>query len=225
MIENVDRVLIDLTRSLYPTGRAWNLPVDELFEIVHRTLNQSEGRALNEGSLAILSTLLPDNDNFDEQDATDWERRLQIVVESGTTLVDRKAEILRKYSSPGGVLGRQAASYIESQLQAANFNVFVHEDSGNIEQAIGTRLGDEESRLGNVRLRGSGQFLELIANRVSISDDVFVLPLDRSAVFVISGQNPSDIANVPLVRRNEFRSLILTLKPAHLVGVLLINYT
>lgn len=42
--------------------------------------------------------------------------------------------------------------------------------------------------------------------------------------FYIAGLTPTTMANILLTRKEEFRQLILRVKPAHSVGILLVNY-
>jgi len=122
----IDKI-IQLTKRLYPSGRAFRLPVDSTFLKLHEGLAESENRAFN-SSLELLNQILPDNDNFTEDDATAWEIKLALAVSPGTLLEDRKEAIIRKMRHPGNILPRQHYLYVQKQLQDAGFNVFVHEN-------------------------------------------------------------------------------------------------
>jgi uncharacterized protein YmfQ (DUF2313 family) len=92
--------IITLTKQLYPTGRAFKMPVNGYFEKLHKALAVSEAQAY-EDAISIKYSLLPDNNNFTADDATDWERRLGLPYSPSSTLSDRKAAILRKLQQPG----------------------------------------------------------------------------------------------------------------------------
>lgn len=122
----VDKIL-KLTKQLYPKGRAFKIPENGWYYRLHKGLAQSEARVYQE-ALGVLDSILPDNDNFTAQDATDWERRLGLINGTGVSLADRKAAIRRKMNHPGNVKPRENWMFLESQLQLAGFNVWVHEN-------------------------------------------------------------------------------------------------
>lgn len=233
-MERLREIFLFITRRLYPTGRVFWLKDDRLITAVHRVFNESEIEVYK-AALDVLDSILPDNANFDEDDAADWERRLGIIARDGTSLEDRKLAIRRKYSTPGDIPARQHYLYLQGQLQAAGFDVYVHENrqpdgSGGWEVLpIDAFLG---LQYGGFQYGDSDQYgpdkndLEKVANYIdSTQDDLFVLPTDTRAVFFIGGQAIGSDANVPSVRKDEFRQLILNIKPAQTVGLLIINYT
>jgi hypothetical protein len=116
-----------LNRRLYPKGRAFKVPFGGVFDRVNNALAISEAQAY-EDAKAILSAILPDNPDFTAQDALEWERRLGLISNTSLTLEQRKAALIRKINHPGTIKPRQARAYIEGQLQAAGFNVFVFEN-------------------------------------------------------------------------------------------------
>lgn len=126
----VDKIL-KLTKQLYPKGRAFKIPENGWYYRLHKGLAQSEARVYNE-ALGVLDSILPDNDNFTAQDATDWERRLGLIDGTGVPLADRKAAIRRKMNHPGNVKPRENWMFIQSQLQLAGFNVWIHENKFDI---------------------------------------------------------------------------------------------
>lgn len=116
-----------LTKQLYPSGRAFKMPKDGFFQKLHDSLNLSEARAYTDAK-AILGSILPDTDNFTEEDAAMWEQKLGMITNESVSLADRKAAIFRKMNHPGTIKARQSTLYIEGQLQEAGFNVQVHEN-------------------------------------------------------------------------------------------------
>lgn len=77
--------------------------------------------------LSLLNQIIADNASFDETDASNWER-VYALNGNDLTLEERKANILRRQSYPNGVVERCNYLLIEDELQAAGFNVFVHEN-------------------------------------------------------------------------------------------------
>jgi hypothetical protein len=119
--------LIKLTKQLYPKGRAFKLPENGWFYRLHKGLAESESRLYND-ALSVLDSILPDNPNFTEQNATDWERRLGLINGTGLPLQDRKDAIRRKMNHPGNVMPRENWMFLEAQLQLAGFDVWIHEN-------------------------------------------------------------------------------------------------
>jgi hypothetical protein len=156
---------------------------------------------------------------------------------------------------PGTIKARQHYLYIEGQLQQAGFDVYVYENfaellpadfivipeiealnDANLDEF---NLGDattvypslfglpnlDEFNLGEFNLDEEVYLNKIVNNIPTEADSYFDIGQTSRATFFIGGPTAGSFANVPLVRRNEFRKLILTLKPVQNVGYLLINYT
>lgn len=78
-------------------------------------------------TLSILDSLLPDNENFDSVDADNWERVLQIQPNT-TDLEIRKQRIARQLNYPSGIVERSHYEFIQEQIRAAGFDVYVTEN-------------------------------------------------------------------------------------------------
>ena len=250
----IEDKFLKLTKQLYPRARAFKLFTNSWFEKFHIGLALSEAQAYRD-SVAILDSILPDNNNFTSDDATDWERRLGLVSNPLVPLEDRKLAIKRKMNHPGTIKARQHYLYIQGQLQQAGFDVYVYENfgellpadfivipeifslnEGNLDEF---NLGDaisvypslfgvpnlDEFNLGEFNLDEEVYLNKIVNNIPTEADSYFDIGLTSRATFYIGGPTAGSFANVPLVRRNEFIKLILTLKPVQNVGYLLINYT
>lgn len=198
-------------------------------------LAASENRAYQD-AVGILDAILPDNSNFTADDATDWERRLGIISGDGVSLTDRKLAIAQKMAHPGDIPARQHHEYLEGQLQAAGFDVYVYENvfpsGGGFEPispyvAIGG-TGQEDLQHGQVnhgQAQHGGRYTNIIANYISEEQDsLFYIPSNLKGTFFIGGDPFGSFADVDTERKAEFRQLILRLKPVHMVGYLFINY-
>lgn len=119
--------IVRLVRQLYPKSRIYKLPEDSYWFRLEKAEAVSKSRAYEDAN-AILFSILPDNDNFSESDATDWERRLGLISNPSVSLANRKLAIERKMNHPGTILARQHYLYLQGQLQAAGFDVYVHEN-------------------------------------------------------------------------------------------------
>lgn len=227
--------IIELTRSLYPTGRAFKMPKDGVLDKLHDGLAESESEAYDD-AVSILNSILPDNAEFTEDDATDWERRLGLITNDAVSLANRKLAIIRKMNHPGTIPARQHYLYLQGQLQAAGFDVYVYENrfplypdgyetrtpqevSGG--SGSGIQLGDFQ--LGDFQL--GTQFFELVVNHIDPDfDNNFNIGLNLRSTFFIGGNPIGTYADVDLERKDEFRQLILKIKPVQTVAYLFINY-
>lgn len=237
-------ILLRLSKRLYPLGRAWKMPFGGFFEKLHKALAKSENRAILAAN-SILDSTLPDNDNFDETDAANWERCLGIYSAVGTSLEDRKAAIRTHLNHPGTVAARQTREYIESVLQSAGFNVAVTENrflegsppeyiTKSPSEVYGDNIG--EATLGNFSLgetnlgsQWSDDGVTIVANHIEEELDAsFGFGDNLRSTFYISEPFVAGMASfvdVPAVRKAEFRQLILKYKPQQTVAILFVNYT
>lgn len=223
-------ILINLVKSLYPTGRVWNMPERDNFENLHRALNKSFIRVI-EYARGIFDSVVPDNENFDEEDAALWEYRLGLISNSSVDLENRRAAILRKLAFPSNIKARQSPLYIEHQLRLAGFDVYIHENTKPYKtpdevaalSVVNIQHGPPTQH-GNSTQHGNANY-KVVANSLD-ENEVYSIGGDENlyATFFIAGPNIEDIATVPKERVREFRELVLKLKPAHTVAFLLINF-
>lgn len=208
--------ILKLTKQLLPSGRAWRLPESGYFKKLIYALGKSEQRAY-EFALSTLYRVLPDNENFTVDDATEWERRLNISGGTGYVPLEiRKATILRKYQFPGSFLNRQNYLYVEAQLQLAGYDVTVTEnyDDFTTPTAILHSLTTLHSL--NTLHGGAILFDDIIANSAD-KGEVFLIDTYKG-VFYIDGEIPANSIKA-------FRILVLSLKPANTVAILRLTYT
>lgn len=222
--------LLKQTKQLYPTGRAWWMKKNSIFELFHLGLAYSESRVTSY-IRELLDKIIPDNNNFDENDAARWENALGLFVSPGTPLDDRKDSIIRKMQYPGSVPARQHYKFIEGQLRLAGFDVYVHENRFGDPPQVALTL--QSSNYGNINY-GQGNYgnealtnAEKIANYIDADRDAdfnFGDDINARATFFIGGENYPNRSYVLKSRKNEFREMILKLKPAQTAGLLLIDY-
>ena len=211
------------------------MPKDGFFEKMHVGLILSEVRAYEDG-LSVLDSALPDNDNFTEEDATQWERRLGLISNSSVSLANRKLAITQKMAHPGDIYGRQHYLFLERELQAAGFDVYVYEnrfpaypdgyETQTPEEVTGNSFtASQHGDFQHGDLQHGGSVYPLIANSIDSSiDSSFNLGANLRATFFIGGPTVGSYADVDSERELEFRQLILRVKPTHMIGILLINY-
>lgn len=224
-----------LTKQLYPTGRAFRAAEGGFLDKMHDGLVVGE-QLLMRDALSIQDMLVPDNANFTTADADYWERVLGMIDGSASPLVDRMAAIKRKMQHPGNIPARQHYLFLERELQLAGFNVFVYENrfpSGGgyvtqTPQAL-AGIGGVAALQHNQALHGQRQHGGTWGNKVANYldenlDRNFNLGSNLRSTFFIGGSPIGSYATVPLVRKQEFRQLILKIKPVQTVGLLFITY-
>jgi len=234
----IEDKILQLSKQLYPTGRAFKMYEQSTFEKLHLGLAVSESQTYNDAA-AILNSILPDNNLFDINDAIDWERRLGLVSNDTVSLADRKLAIRRKLTQPGVAPAKSNWRYLEQQLRLAGFDVYVYENrfydypngyytqtpfelTGNTTFFKGNQHGDFQ----HGQIQHGGRFTKFCANHIDETTDwSFIIAPNLRSTFYIGGANSGDFANVLTTRKDEFRQLILTIKPTQTVAFLLINYT
>ena len=223
-----------LTRQLYPTGRAWWMKRNGVFDRLHKAINRSFIRFIQDADLTIDS-VFPDNTNFSEDDAALWEYRLGLLSGVGLDLELRKLAIRQKMAYRAGTRARQHPLYIQAQLQLAGFDVYVHENrffEGGVwvyktPQEVGDTLlvetqHSEDVQHGISTQHGAFSF-DVIANRQQPNEIYNVGSGNLWATFFIGGEVLGSSAIITQERMEEFRLLVLKLKPAHTVAFTFIN--
>lgn len=225
-------------KNLYPTGRAFRIPKDGVFESLLKTLNISEAQAV-EDAKSILNAILPDNANFTADDAGEWEVRLGLITNPLVALADRKAAIIRKLNYPAQTKAKGNWRYIQSQLQLANFNVYVFENrfdnypDGFITKSPIDITGDpsllvdyQHGMLEHGQAEHGEKFwTNKCVNHIDEKLDLpFIIGANMKSTFYIGGNPIGTYANVDVNRKDEFRQLILKLKPVQTIALLFVNY-
>lgn len=257
--------IIQLTKQLYPTGRAWWLNLKNTYYKLHEGLAYSESRAIEDNS-NILNSILPDNDKFSELDAFNHETALGLFIKPNLDLELRKQAILRKMQHPGDIKARQHYLYLQGQLQAAGFEVYVHEnrfptgtpgeyevvDPDTLQLAsaqVGSTQVSDNSQVGggssSISYTIIGNYIDASKENINLNSIVGNSMIGRAqvsnitqvgsganytrdellrATLFIGDENFPGSADIPIERRDEFRELILKIKPTQTAIFLLINY-
>ncbi len=227
-----------LTAQLYPSGRAFNIPPGSDKEKLIEALLASEERFWDD-AISTFDSVLPDNDNFTSDDATAWEIRLGLPVNQLVSLVDRKLAIERKINHPGTIKTRQNYLYLQQQLQDAGFNVYVYENRFPLGYGYYTKTPTEfsttrpfpknlvrhsSSVLHGMSYHGYYGFANKIANSTDKSIDAPFIVASNKFTFFIGGSTPGSWATVDANREEEFRQLVLKIKPVQTIAWLLIDF-
>lgn len=234
-IKSLVDIMSNLASQLYPTGRAFHMNKGGVMDKTHLAFNRSFIRIINDAQLTLDSTF-PDNDNFSIEDCELWEYRFGIVTNNLLSLQERKSAIYRRMSRGRNVPARQHKNYIESQLQLAGFDVYVYEN-GFIEGGVRVykRPQDIIAMLTNnvqhggtsqhgIGLQHGGSSSQIIANSYKPNELYSVSDARLWATSFIGGSTLGSYATIPANREEEFRELVLKLKPAHLAFFTFVQY-
>lgn len=231
----LSKILI-LTKQLFPQGRAFRIPAGSDAEKLHTSLSKQEAE-LHDDGLSIFNSILPDNDQFTATDSSDWERRLGLISSSSVSLADRKLAVARKMNHPGEIKARQHYLYLEGQLQAAGFDVYVHEnrfplypsgyETQNPRDVYGPTgwVSNQHGQFRHGQRRHGQYYSDMVVNHIDVElDKKFKIGSNLKYTFFVGGETIGTFANVDADRRLELRQLILRIKPVQAVGYLFINY-
>lgn len=130
--EGIEAPFVDGVGSVFTDG------IGQTFVSVQPQFTASTGKRITDAklkafddayaeTLGIQDSILPDNDNFDSQDADNWERVL-LLPKNITDLELRKQRIARQLFYPNNIVERSTAEFMQDQLQQAGFNVNVIEN-------------------------------------------------------------------------------------------------
>lgn len=225
----LERKILNLTKQLLPTGRAFRVAPDSNKERMLVALGRDYADAHNAGT-NVLSALIPDNDQFTVDDATDWERRLGLITNQMTPLADRLAAILRKMAAPGTNPARQHYTWLQKQIQDAGFaNLYLYENIPLVNPAVLNANILSPSEHGSWQHGGiqSHYLNNVVVNSIYNSQDIgFDFGADLSSCFLVGAgpATPGVYANVAATRELELRQLLLTIKPVSAGAILFINY-
>lgn len=237
-LSSVSSLMANLATQLYPTGRAWYMLKNSVMEKFHSAINVSFVRLVDD-SRKTLDSCFPDNENFSEDDCNLWEYRFGMRTNSTLSLSVRRNAILQRMARGRNVPARQHIKYLEYQLQLAGFNVWLHENGfvppgvddpirfykrpQDIIALMAENVQHSDSTQHGIGVQHGGVNSEVIANSYK-SNELFSVGDDYLwATFFIGGETLGEVAEVPENRMEEFRELVLKLKPAHLVAFTFIN--
>lgn len=244
-----------LRRRLYPTGRAFHIQPGSHPDKLNSVESEQESEFYINSVSILDTLLPDNPNFSTSDATLWEQRLGLIVDPPGVSFTDRKLAITRKMNHPGGILARQSGDYIQESLQTAGFDVYVHQNipEQTIGEVLSSLVGvaqqgvaqQDEIQQGTAQtafpslfsdiqqgIPQQGQFQQSsntyknkVANHIDEDLDLmFNATPDWRSVFYI-GTPDLGFANVPLVRKDEFRQLILKLKPANTAAYLLINYT
>ena len=223
-------VFLTLNNILYPTGRAWQDFDGNILGRLHDALNASFLRLL-EDAIGTINSTFPDTELFDLEDINLWEYRLGLISNQNVDIDLRRQAVLRKVAFPNNTQPRQSRTYIQHQLQLAGFNVSVIENTfpyKTADEVLGDIPGEtqhaDDVYHGNNLQHGIGQF-DVIANSKDLGE-IFAVGGEEhlyATFFIVKFATlaPLTTTDIPTYREEEFRELVLKLKPAQTVAYVL----
>ena len=214
-------------QHLLPRGRAWSLIVDKPLRRLFVGLSVAAREAVAHIDRAYLD-LFPDTTTK----LTQWEQQFNLR-DPGLTDQERRDRLTATWRAQGG----QSVGYIEDTLQAAGFQLYVHEwfdDSGTARNPglvlrddgddieyrfeLGTteaELGDTDVELGS-RSNVTGY---LLVNKISDNDGSrveYTVPANTNEwpfILYVGGETFPESATIRTNRRDEFEELLLSICP------------
>lgn len=215
--------IVKSKKQLLPTGRAFYAKNGGNFDKLLRGLAAEEAEAVNK-SIGLLNSIIPDNEYFTEEDCAAWENTLSISASLLDSIENRKAAIYRKMQFPSNTKGRQHKNYLEGQLRAANFDVRIYEYS-DIKNNFSSTVHSQDVDHSFTTVHGGWEipsYTGIIANFLDETLETPVPPTIENLknIFWIAGASFGQYANIPPYRIEEFRNIVLTIKPLHTVAFL-----
>jgi len=221
--------LNNLVNQLYPTGKAFNISYGSVFFKLHQSLNDSFLGVIDD-SQSLFDSIFPDSDGFTEKDASLWEYHLGLKIDLTSSLDQRKDAILRKMTHPNNTKSRQSRIFIESQLRLAGYDVYVHENTPpykNPEDFSSIPLKSFE--YGSLQYGNNTQYgvvgFDSIANSSNPNENYLAGDKNLWSTFFIGGENLGDYVYIEANLIQDFRELVLKLKPAHTVAYIYVITT
>lgn len=229
-----------LLKQLSPNGRAFRMRPFGDFDKFADVHAKSFGRASVDIS-QVLDYLFPDNTRYNIETATEWMKVLGIFNSGSLTLEEMTAAIISRWLYPNNTTGSAYYYTISLAIQAAGFAAGVYEnrfyEGGQWITKTPEQLWSElmsvaicgvpmcgETECGTEYL---GMPVQRVVQYISEEQDSHfsISPNMRCTFFVASSDDISVKATLPLSRKDEFRQLLIQLKPIQAVGLAYINYT
>ena len=205
-----------------PTGRAWNGEIQLAY--LRGIGSEFNDQDKNIADIADINNILFGNK------LTVWQEILNLTPVG--TIEEQEQDVIRKLSDVGSLRKED----IEASLRNAGFDVYVHVNgqdpraySGGVPlMTLGdgnAYMGYEDALLGTFESAG-----DIVVNSINAESDESYLPAITGDMatwrynFFIGGSVFPSIATVDAAREDEFRRLILEIKPLGMWATLLINY-
>ncbi|MBP1638981.1 MAG: hypothetical protein H6Q17_564 [Bacteroidetes bacterium] len=216
--------ILKLQKQLLPTGRAFSVSTDSVFEQLLLGLGGQKTQTIN-NTIGILDSVIADNSAFDENDAAAWEEALGIYASSTSTLEERIAAIYAKQQFPSNVKGRQHKSYLEYRLTQAGFECGIYEwsDIKDKLSAIQHSASTHHSTAVHHGAISIPAYSGIIANYLTQSQETQIPTSLQNLknIFWICGTSGFDsFIDIPSAQMKKFRHIVLEVKPLHTVAYL-----
>lgn len=235
--------MLTLIIRLFPRAEAWRIAIGSWLRKL------LEGFASLPAAARVFIDRVYEQLNprtVDAENIPDWERQFGINFPASDE-VTRRLALAAKWAATGG----QSPQYIEDTLQAAGFNVYVHEWWVPPNEAPRTArdprayanqpligqyqcIPDGETQHECADVSNGPQCTEWLMNEVNYIVNDNLTPIapppipsdpDRWRFFIyIGAETFPNSAEVPMSRRDEFRELLLTICPAQQWIVTLVDY-
>lgn len=235
-------MFLRIFQHLLPRAKAWLITTDKYLRQFFEGLT-GIGEDIKEHVDLIYLDLLPQHTRALDE----WEDQFNLP-DTGLTTQERRDRLDATWAALGG----QSIKYIQDTLQANGFTVYIHEwfdpatiPAVNVKSCVTPRdptlLSNLEMLANKITtanptylacageaLMEAGEATALAGNYSSIvfSDKVYAIPPTTGwpYIFYVGGATYGTSANVDANREDEFKALIMKLKPAQQWAGLMINY-
>jgi hypothetical protein len=253
--ENDIQPLIQLTEQLYPTGRGFNIHIGSFIRKMHLALNRSESRLndntldILNGILPDNDSFTVEDATLWEQrlglitnDAVSLSNRKLAIIRKlnypGTIVARQSGGFIESQLRLAGfdvyvhenpdLISIENLLYSISNVSVSGLSNSGSFNAGNIFTQFSALFDYLNSGSFNAGSSNSGQvyYKGKVANHINENlDATFFHQNNWIKTFFVGGENLGEFATVPIARKDEFRQLILRLKPTETVAYLLIDFT
>lgn len=232
-----------ILRNLLPTGLAWRMVADKTLTLFIDGLG-----VLETAAVAFVNAVYLDLFPSTTRQLDAWEAQFNLP-NIGISDADRRIRLAGAWAAVGG----QSPAYIQGSLQAAGFDVWVHEAWVPGTEPVHGVGGTPTYRNPLTYLQQTypgvspgvncGEALALCGEPTAVAGDrndplgyplvnkvpesAYVVPSDPAYwpfFLYIGGETFGDLASVDPIRKDEFEALCLQLCPAHLWLGMLVGY-
>lgn len=204
--------MLNTWKQLYPNGHAFNVSENTNRAKIHNSTNVVYNDYLDQLKSLVNSALA--KDVIDEDEIAFLENIYGVYFVDGLTFEERLNRVRLRMTYPNGIVNRSSAAWIEHVLMSFGFDVRIIENNGEIPPQPSilsrTQYGTTNYGLNN---NLNGFKYNVIANSM-FENEIYSFGGKLWATFFINIITPIEPERI-----NEFRELVLKLKPAHLCAI------
>ena len=204
--------MLNTWKQLYPNGHAFNVSDNTNRAKIHNSTNVVYNDYLDQSKSLVNGALA--KDGISEEEISFLENIYGVYFVDGLTIEERLNRVRLRMTYPNGIVNRSSAAWIEHVLMSFGFDVRIIENTGEIppQPAILSRTQYGTTNYG-INNNLNGFKYNVIANSM-FENEIYSFGGKLWATFFINIITPIEPERI-----NEFRELVLKLKPAHLCAI------